>query len=398
MRPDRIVKLIIAAAVIAFAIWIARQTYWDESTVPTPMTGEAATNPYYSVEHLLGDLGMHTRRINSLRALPTDAVVLASVRDDNLFGVHPEQLESWVESGGRLIVSGAVLFSNNSLQTWSGVTPSSGQGFVPPNAQKPMRFGLQFDPEANCAPMTVQTDGTSTGESLTICTPSSMSFHSKREPAWALQSGSKILMLRIGVGDGEFTVWGPHDLLSNKALTLHDHAEVLLEAAHLQRGDTLLILSPTEAVALPVLLWRYAAPAIVFLAVAVALLIWRHLPRFGPPVPVIPAIRRSLAEQIRANARFAWRTRKLGSLRGAVRRSLDEAAMRQIAGYAAMNVRQQSDALAAGTGIDAAAINAALTADGKGNMNEHRASITLLEVCRRILIKPNPFKAPSHER
>jgi hypothetical protein len=396
VKPDLIVKLLIGAALVALTAWIAMHTYWDEIGVPTPMTGEAATNPYYSVEHLAGSLGMHTHQIKSLGALPTDAVVLVNDLDDELVHEKIESLENWVESGGRLIVSGDTLWSSKPLQAWSGVRPQTKAGIRAPLAA-PDRLRAALDPQGNCTALVLQVDGSPTGQSLTVCAATPMSFVSHRQPAWMLSDSSGTHVLRVAIGDGEFSVLGTRGMLNNKNLLLGDHAEVLIRAAHLERGDTLLILSRSEGEPLPALLWRLAAPAILFLAAAVVLLIVRYLPRFGPPIPVTPPIRRSLAEQIRANARFAWRTRKLGSLRGAFRRSLDEAAKRQIGGYGSLNVRQQSDALAASTGIDAAAINAALTADGSGNMNEHRASITLLEVCRRILTDPTTKRSP-HER
>ena len=106
-------------------------------------------------------------------------------------------------------------------------------------------------------------------------------------------------------------------------------------------------------------------------------------------------MRRSLAEQIRANARFAWRTQRLESLRAAIRRALDEAAQRQIVGYTLMAPRQRAEALAASTGIDAATISAALVSDAGGGVNEHRAAITLLEACRRILIRSDSHQRPN---
>ena len=57
-----------------------------------------------------------------------------------------------------------------------------------------------------------------------------------------------------------------------------------------------------------------------------------------------------------------------------------------------MGPRKRAEALAASTGIDAATINAALVADSAGSVNEHRAAITLLDACRRILIDSDPDK------
>jgi hypothetical protein len=149
---------------------------------------------------------------------------------------------------------------------------------------------------------------------------------------------------------------------------------------------TSIMIVPAVTLGCAVAHWRLAAPAIMFLAAALALLILRHLPRFGPPMPPADTVRRSVAEQIRAHARFAWRTRRLASLRAAIRRALDDAARKQIAGYALMDSRRQAEALAAGTGIDANMIGAALASDPSCGLGEHRAAITLLEACRRILV------------
>jgi hypothetical protein len=387
----RIVKLAVAAAAVALVVWIARHTYWDEVTVPTPLQGEAARNPFYSLEHLARTLGMRTRRIASLRFLPRNSVVLINDLHDDLLHQSIESIQSWVESGGRLIVTGDTLWSSGALQKWSGVAPSHQD---PDTRQIPSaRFAGRFNPDADCTPMTVRVKGTVNGESWTVCAPSSeTAFASKRVPAWSLSDAQGMQILRVNVGSGEFVVFGPRWILTNKSLPIHDHAQVLIDAARLQRGDALLILSPSRAEPLLALLWRLAAPAIVFLAAAVLLLVLRDLPRFGPPLPVPVPIRRSLAEQIRANARFAWRTRKLGPLRAAVRRSLDEAARRQVAGFGALNERQRASALAARTGVDPAAMTAALTSDAAGDAQVQRRAIALLENCRRILDKLTPTR------
>jgi hypothetical protein len=390
-RP-RIVKLTVAAAAVALIAWIAMHTYWDEVSVPTPLQGEAARNPFYSVEHLAGALGVRTRRIASLRFLPRNSVVLINDLHDDLLHERIESIQSWVESGGRLIVTGDTLWSSGSLQTWSGIAPSHqdpDKSFVPRG-----RFVASFNPDENCTPMTVRVKGAVTGQSWLVCGPTSeTAFASKRVlPAWSLSDAQGMQILRADIGSGEFIVFGPRWILNNKSLPIHDNAQVLIDAARLQRGDALLILSPSRAEPLLALLWRLAAPAIVFLAAAALLLVLRGLPRFGPPLPVPVPIRRSLAEQIRANARFAWRTRKLGPLRAAVRRSLDEAARRQVAGFGALNERQRASALAARTGVDPGALSAALTLDAAGDAQVQRRAIALLETCRRILEKLTPTR------
>src|ERR1700683_5208028 len=181
----RFVKLAVAAAAFALIAWIARHTYWDDISVPTPLQGEAARNPFYSVEHLTGALGVRTRRIASLRFLPRNSVVLINDLHDDLLHQSIESIQSWVESGGRLIVTGDTLWSSSSLQTWSGIAPSHRD---PDTRLIPSgRFGGRFNADADCTPMTVRVKGKVVGESLTVCAPSSeTAFASKRVPAWSL--------------------------------------------------------------------------------------------------------------------------------------------------------------------------------------------------------------------
>ena len=385
MKRDHVVSAVIVVGLIALIVWIAMHTYWGETTIWTPMKGEAARNPYYSLELLATNLGIRSREIASLRDLPPDAVVLVNDLHDDFLHQSIESLESWVDAGGRLIITGSLLRSSAALQSWSGVLRAHRDVASKP----PLPAYLAF--EQNCAPMTVQVASGAPRAPLTVCARAAeFCFTSRHEPTWSLSDAQGIQVLRVDIGSGELTVIGPYGILSNRNLLLGDHAEVLIAAAGLERRDTLLILRPPRPEPLLALLWRWAAPAIVFLAGAMVLLILRHLPRFGPPLPVEVPVRRSLAEQIRANARFAWRTRRLEPLRRAVKRALEEEAQRQIAGFRTLDLRRRADSLAVGTGIDTAAINAALKDDAGGNVHEHQAAITLLEACRRILLKRGP--------
>ncbi len=167
--------------------------------------------------------------------------------------------------------------------------------------------------DSDCAPLTVKVDGTAVRETLTLCAPATgFEFVSKRVPAWSLSSEYGMQVLRVNIGRGSVTVIPREWLIENKSLLRHDHAQIFVAASQLKRGDQLYILNVSRAETLIALLWRLAAPAIVFFGFAILCIILRHLPRFGPPAPIPAAVRRSLAEQIRANAAFAWRTRRLG--------------------------------------------------------------------------------------
>ncbi len=390
----------------ALGTWIAFNLHWETITVPTAPKGEALRNPYYALEHFAADLGIHTQEIATVRGLAPEAVLVFEEPGDALTHPPVEALESWVESGGRLVISSVLLDSYPALKAWSGIKrthaslqsvpaapPSTTPAPVTPASATPAptRRATPHSTAASgpdCPLMTVRADGAPTGQSFRVCDAGpTLGFDGDRPPAWSLSDDRGIHVIRTGVGFGEVTVLEPAGVLGNGMLKRADHAEMFAAAAGLRHDDTLLIFHPATAEPLPALLWRLAAPAIIFLLAALLALAWRHAPRFGPPLPLPIPVRRSLAEQIRANARFAWRTHSLEGLRTAARRSLDEAAARHIAGYAALDASQRAERLAAFTGLDATAIRAARAEIASHRLNEERAAITLMEVCRRILLR-----------
>jgi hypothetical protein len=383
MMRDRITYLVILALLAILGTWVALNTYWDDTLVPVPPQGEAATNPYYSVEHLATALGFRSSTIVSLNAAPQNkGVLLIDGFQGDMTHTHVDELAPWVESGGRLVITDDVVRVDPKFQAWSDIHRyarfDSPEKSTPPNSR-------QRDPEDDCAPMRVATDGHATG-TLTLCIPATeFGWSSNRTPAWSLANGSGLQVLRVNIGRGSVTLIPRYSLISNKNLIRHDHAEIFIAASHLIRGDALYIVNVARAETLIALVWRLAAPALVFFGVAVLFMIVRQLPRFGPPLPPPAMVRRSLAEQIRANAAFAWRTRKLSALRAAVRRALDETARKRIASYSTLDVRKRVHAISALAGIDSKTLNSAMTEDAAAAPQVQRAAIALLERTRRIL-------------
>ena len=398
MTRDRITTLAILALVIALGSWIALHTYWADVTVSTPLQGEAARNHHYSVERLMRALGVRTQKIASLRVLPPSGdVLLINDLHSDVAHARFESLQHWVESGGRLVATSNAVWSTPALQTWSGIAPSHRDAKLPVGASPPKsvpRLPAQGPPlrifgarDEDCAPMSVEINGAATGEILHICVPALTlgGLTSKVLPSWALANDAGIQMLRVPLGHGSVTVIGPEYLLEPKIFLRRDDAQAFIDASQLQRGDRLFIFSASAAEPLIAMLWRLAAPAIVFSALAILLMILRHLPRFGPLAPVPPAARRSLAEQIRANARFAWRTGKLAPLRKAVLGSLDQSAGQRIAGYGSLTARRRAGEIGRQAGIDPTLLNSAMTEDAGGTPSVQRAAIAVLEQTRRAL-------------
>ncbi len=381
MNGRRALHLLAAAVLTGAAVWIAMHTYWDYDMVDNPPRGEAARNRYYAFEHLARGLAIHASQVSTLRTLPAADGVLVV---DDLLRSQPfvDALEKWVASGGRLLLSRGALLSNPRLQSWSGLgmaSPRSGDD-APRTPARPKA------PGDDCAAYSERVGGRESGRSLRACLgPMRVALSSMHTPAWSLSNGYGFQMLRVAIGKGSVAVIACECLMGNRALLRGDHARIVFDSIPLRAGDHVDIFNPASAESLLALLWRLAAAAIVCALAAIGLTIWRKLPRFGPVAVPPPPLRRSLAEQIRARARFAWRTRRLASLRRAECQALTQSACRRLAFYERMDAAQRIGALAAHTGFDPGALRSALSEDLDGGADSQRAAIVLLEKARRLL-------------
>jgi hypothetical protein len=383
VNASRWSQLLVAVVLAAVAVWIAMHTYWDYVTVDNPPQGEAVGNRYYAFEKLTQRFAIHTKQVPTLRTLPAaDGVLLVDDVRGALLDI--DALEKWVAGGGRLLVSPGALLSNARLQSWSGirrVVPKTDDEDSPASAAP-----RAADPDDDCPPYSERLAGRETGRSLRACLGTMrVPYSSMRAPAWSLSNGYGFQMLRVNIGKGSIAVIACECLMGNRSLLRGDHARIVFDSIPLRAGDHVNILNPVSAESLLALLWRLAAAAIVCALVAIGLTIWRNLPRFGRIAASPPPLRRSLAEQIRATARFAWRTRRLASLRRAERQALTQSAYRKLAFYERMDAAQRIDALATRTGVESAALRDALSENPDGGAESQRTAIVLLEKVRRQL-------------
>jgi hypothetical protein len=381
---NRALQLLLAVVVVGAGVWVARHTYWDTTTVDDPPKGEAASNPFYAFEHLAVKLGVQTQQVASLQALPNpDGVLMV----DDLRGAPPhlriDALEAWVAAGGRLLVSRNLLRSSPQLQSWTGLglaRPAKDEAAAAPAA-------VRKGPDADCSGYSERIDGSETGRRLSACIGTGrVALSSLRTPAWSLSNGYGFQMLRVAIGKGSVSVIACDCLLDNQGLLRKDHARIVFDAIPLRAGDRVEILNPGTAENLLVLLWRHSAAAIVCGLIVIGLTIWRSLPRFGPIIAAPPPLRRSLAEQIRARAHFAWRTRHFLSLRRAESEALTRAASSRLVRFERMDAAARVDALASHTGLESGALGRALGDGPDGGPEAERAAIALLETARRRLL------------
>jgi len=379
-RPSSL-TVILVVAVVLFVAWIARNTEWGEVTVPTPLRGDAATNPFYAAQKLVEVLGATSERRESLGATSTDAILVLSTWGWDINHARRAELERWVEAGGRLVVDAALVTGSDAFEQWSGIVrereePDSDEDlFEAPEIVEPCRDVNE-----------IRAQGSLMVASFEVCRfdPTSWLETSERV-LWALDDEGFLIAARVAVGRGSVTVLNGVPFVYRE-LFEGEHGEVLAAATDLRGGDHFVFMTEEHVSSLLELVWQHGAPVIVVLLVFIALALWRGAIRFGPIVAPADRVRRSLAEQILGTGRFAVRVGGGAALVAAELRALHEAASRRIVGYERLPDAERTAAVARLAAVDADALAAAMNTSLEHRSLELRGRLALLESVRRQLV------------
>lgn len=377
---------------------IARNTYWDEISIPTPLRGEAVTNPFYASQKLAEALGATTQWRRSLNTLPnTDDVIVLSHWHWDLIHDRRDQLERWVDAGGRIVLDRTLIGGEDHLESWAGIRRDYPDEDVEDTEEDAADDEAAADDADVDAPPAELCDRLSAVDSrgeiapnareLTVCRLDGYSsLATDRNIAWGLAGSDGLQALRVRVGRGSVTSINAEPF-GNRDLLQEDHAKLFVAATQLRRGDRIVFISETEHTSLLGLIWIYGAPVVVLFLLMVALLLWRGGVRFGPLSAATETARRSIAEQIRGTGQFTIRLGGGKALHAASVRALHEAAGRRLVGYGAMADADRVAALAQATGIDADALAQAINHGGARKASELAQTIATLETTRRKILE-----------
>lgn len=382
-RPAVLVTIIVVALI---AIWVAVNTEWGDVAIPAPLRGDAARNPFYGAARLVAELGVTSERREALGAPSTSSVVVLSTWGWDIDAARRGELERWVEAGGRLVVDGALVSGGDAFEQWSGIAREREE--EPSDAdEQPFSLPEDVDPCVELAEISYEPLGESTEPVYyDACNFDTTTWLESRRPVlWALSTEEDLQAMRVAVGEGTVTVVNGVPFIYRELLE-GDHAEVLVAATQLRRGDHVVFMSEEDVASLPELVWRHGAPVIIVALVALALALWRGALRFGPLVAPAARGRRSLGEQILGTGRFVVRVGGGGALQAALARALHEAAARRIVGYEALPLVERAAAVARLTRGEASALAKAMQPASDPRQPELRTTLALLEATRRQLI------------
>jgi hypothetical protein len=363
-------------------VYVARNTEWGDVEIPAPLRGEAVRNPFYAAQVLVTMLGATSERRDSLDATPSTAVVVLSTWGWDIDGERRAELERWVEAGGRLVVDAALVSGTDVFERWSGITREREE--VDPADEDPFRAPDEVEPCGTFVELR-EDDDIEYGE-YELCNFGYDTWLANARPSlWQLGLHDDVQALRVAVGGGTVTAVNGVPFVYREIFE-GDHGELLAAAADLRTGDHVVFMSEEDATSLPALVWLHGAPVVVVLGVFIALALWRGAVRFGPLMAPVDQARRSLGEQILGTGRFVVRLGSGAALQSAAARALHEAAARRVAGYTALSAEAQAVAIARLTGLDAAALTAALESKPNLRSLELRPALALLESARRRII------------
>lgn len=388
-------RLLLAGAIVATAAlvaWIASNTYWADTVVPTPMKGEARTNPFYAAGQLASRLGASVSNSQRFDAPAADSIIVLSSWHWNLTTQRREAIERWVERGGRLVVDSTLIGSEVRFSRWTGVTRAYPADSERESEETDDAAGDIEDADEDGDLCVVATESirpsgtTQTARRLRLCNFDDYSFlRSEKAPLWAMDTAAGRQVVRVPIGQGSVTLVNgtPFRYL---ALLDGEHARLFAAATRFRRGDLITFLSEDEHPTLLTLMWREGAPVVVLSLAVIGLVLWRGAVRFGPRLRSAERSRRSLAEQINGSGQFALRYGGGESLHAAALRALGEAATRRIPGYGTLTSDQRITALERATGVDAQTLAGAMFTGGHRRPHDLKQAIALIESLRRRLL------------
>jgi hypothetical protein len=402
MKSDRWLVGLLAAIALLGIGWWWQATEWHEETVRLPMHGEAARDPWYSVQRLAQGLGVRVQRPDGFDTLPpTDATLLNTSRHWSLLPGRARALRQWVEGGGHLVLEWTMLARLRDPDTdhddeeegkldaslhWvpvrQAIDAADGEAVDALRAKRP-----RTETTALCRPYAEpagQPGAYGTPRRYQVCNHAAVYLHVIGQHLWSVDGPAGPYAVTVPVGRGRVSVLADSDPLGNRSLLDGDHALLLAAALQLRPGRELWLLTEEKRPPLPLWLWQHAAVPLVLAGVALALALWRAGLRFGPLAAPPPATRRAVTEQVQGTAAFLARSGD-GALRQAQQRALDEAAAQRLPGWAGLADEAGRCALIARhTGLDTAAL-AASRGPGSGR-RALAPDLQLLEIARRRLL------------
>jgi hypothetical protein len=430
MKNAWILRVAAVLVIAALGWWIVRHASWVEVEETTPPTG-AAARPFYSLGKIAEAAGAKFEQHSALEPLPPGNATL--FLDSIFWDIFPERdaaLKAWVAQGGHLVLLRRRA-ENDAVLRWLPPTyvprplhrkpaaadeeandrrdddegddaPAPRPASAP--ARKPTRTNLLPRPGDTVEPICDTLHETADSQPafepgrayqrclrpalINACIDHRLIRSPRARPQWELANDRRSYAMRVPYGQGSVTTLADCLPVNNDALPQADHALIASAVLQLHPGATLWIVDDEAGEPLHRWLWHHARAPLLLALAAIALALWRGVPRFGPRESVAPVARRSMGEQIRGTGQFIAATDPQ-ALHAATRLAFDDAARARIERYDELSDAERVAALATSAGaalvLDRAALLAALHPGPNATPAQWLTAIAIVEQARRTL-------------
>ncbi len=386
------------ALALVVGVWVAMNVERYETERYRPPQGEALRDEHYVLRQWLQRLDI-TLKTPKDRALPPTTTTLVLV--DTYWDVsrqNRQRVRDWVRAGGHLVLYTSVLEDEADAQwlaDWQIKTLhhsealerlSAAEGAKASDAVPAMRcFPLQEAPGlAESRP----------GRVWRKCDPLPQVLSSPRPLRWGLRDAVGWRVMRWADGAGRVTVMGDHLPMLDIQLLRDDQAALVSAAWDLHAGRPVWLWGSQDRPNLWRLLWREAGPVMGLALLALALALWRAMPRLGPWRAAVPTGQRGAVAQVRGTAAFLLR-QDPAALHAAQVQALTHAVTRCLPASVALDPTACWADVARRTAQDETLLRAALAGPGAGaSSRAWAAALLTLEQTRRRLLPASPSDSP----
>jgi hypothetical protein len=373
-RTAWLVTLLVLVLLAGLGLWATRHFEKQEITLPTGLTGEAATNPLLAAERFLNTMGVATTHLDNSTDLldrPQSGDVILITSDRQTLGQGRSQaLLDWVRLGCRLVVTVPHL-------------PADEMPVHDP-LLKALGLAVEYnDPDTSEYADYLDVDLPGADDFLQVAFGTDYVLSGARASDRVVANDWGVVMIRRQLGRGAVTVLSDLDFIQYLEIGDYDHARFLWYLVD-GTGKVWLIFN-NDMPALWDWLWQHATEAMTALTLLLFVWLWSRSRRFGPLLGEPAPVRRRILEHIDANGRFLWHQRRATYLIGAVREALLASAARRFPAWSGMTEAARAGHLADLIHRDAEAVQHTLATTRVRHRHEFTRLIQQLETIRKKL-------------
>jgi len=325
----------------ALAVLLLGQLDPQRRSVDLGPAPEAKANPYLAAELFLRQRQVAVVRADSLTRVledtpaPGHSLLLLGSRKE-LSAAQSQRLLDWAAAGGHLLVIAQANWSEQRQRSDDLLLdllqirrlPGSSRDDDAPD-------GLPADPWPQLTKLYLENEDAPAY--FAFLTGHHLEDVGQRAHAWA-GSARATHLLQLAHGDGLVTVLSDGNLWRNGRIDEYDHAWLLW---YLTQDSQVTLLQRLDGEALPRLLLRHFAEALLALALLLALLLWHLGLRHGPLQADAAPARRQLGEHLRACAEFLCRQQGHAALLARLQAEVRQRARQRHPGFERLPVAEQ---------------------------------------------------------